>query len=131
MNWGNVHRLAIDLARADGKAVADAGEERLRAAIGRAYYAAFCTARDAVEAASGRPLDKACIHETVRTKLKDEHAKLGLTLPVARDLGRLLRELQRLRNRADYEHGAIISGDVTCALDLASQIIAALPRAAD
>jgi uncharacterized protein (UPF0332 family) len=126
MNWGNVHKLAVHLAEADGDAIAALGEERLRAAIGRAYYAALCTARDAVAAVLGRDLDKAWVHETVRTKLKDEHVKLGLTYPVARRLARMLRELQRLRNRADYEHGEVTEAHVSRALFLAGGIIRGL-----
>jgi len=127
MTWHDVHQLAIDLATADGEAIAAAGEARLRAAIGRAYYAALCIARDAVEQRTGLRAPKTEVHHWVRGKLKDYAWRLGLTHDRARNLARDMECLARLRVAADYRVAEVTMASVTHALDLAKAVIGALP----
>ncbi len=95
-DWSEYFFLAQELA---GHPTDRAGQEaRLRAAISRAYYATFCSARNLL-----RDKDSIAIprnknpHEFVISRFrKNQH-------PLRRKIGDDLDRLRRRRNKADYE----------------------------
>lgn len=101
-------------------------EVHRRAAISRAYYAAFHQARTVAEAAGYR---------FVRGAGRGMHAHLIDHFEVAPDarlrgMGRLLRNLKRLREDADYRlDRTVAERDVRNALVIAAQLMASLGSA--
>lgn len=86
--------LAVFLSNRPQKAPEEAA---LRGACGRAYYAAFVVARDALERA-GQHLDDAP-HQAVPSFLK------ASSITSLQNAGSLLGSLRLTRNSADYEAG--------------------------
>ncbi|NLS77953.1 MAG: HEPN domain-containing protein [Chloroflexi bacterium] len=73
-------------------------EAKLRSAISRAYYAAFCTARNHIRDVEGESVPQSPrIHEFVSAhfKVESDHSH--------RDVGVNLDRLRLIRNRADYD----------------------------
>jgi hypothetical protein len=87
--------LAVFLSRRPQKAPPEAA---LRGACGRAYYAAFIVARDALERA-GQLRGSDSLHGLVPNLLKTSSNK------ALQDAGSLLGSLRVTRNSADYEAG--------------------------
>jgi uncharacterized protein (UPF0332 family) len=95
-DWSDYLRLAESLV-ADPIAPGPR-EAALRAAISRAYYAAFCSARNLAKSRG----------EIVLTQLASEHALViahfrGSPEPVRRRIGADLSRLRKYRNNADYD----------------------------
>jgi uncharacterized protein (UPF0332 family) len=110
-DWSQYLNLAVELANTKD-------ETHFRAAISRAYYAAFNVAKQFLEDTDGIPRDVPSIHEYVWDQFSHDPCSLGLTIY---DQGDLLKEW---RVRADYRARATISnGDVTLAIRRATAII--------
>jgi uncharacterized protein (UPF0332 family) len=95
-HWGDYLTLADSLVNAPG--TPGPQEAALRAAISRAYYAAFCSARNLARsrgeiAATGAVSD----HELVAVHFR------GSTDPMRRRIGADLGRLRKYRNNADYD----------------------------
>ncbi len=125
MNPRALFRFATYLAEANGDAVAAAGEERWRTAIGRAYYAAFTLVRLRLEAI-GQRFDPGQVHTQVRQKLRDHCGRLGLSFAVARCAATDLHRLHELRLKADYKAATVTTREMAQALSLAGEIISRL-----
>lgn len=78
-------------------------EAYLRSSVSRSYYGAFCTARDRKGL---KHLKGARVHFTVITRYKNS------ANPVEKESGRILDELRRLRNKADYSTVIEVGRDV-------------------
>ncbi|GAB4405755.1 MAG: hypothetical protein Kow00123_18080 [Anaerolineales bacterium] len=95
-DWAEYLELALELM---GQEVAPAGEEaRLRAAVSRAYYAAFCKARNCLlEEGWDLPRDSkihAAVHERFATSSYNRRKQIGMDL----------KRLRADRNKADYDN---------------------------
>lgn len=112
-DWGEYLTVARDL---DAKRVPTCGDDaRWRAAISRAYYAAFCPARDyLIEKGEISPSrrDEPRLHREVAEKFKASGDGRR------RDIGKWLTEMRGERNRCDYE------GSVADLKDTARQTLA-------
>ena len=112
-------QVAIDLKA--GKTL-DPREPRDRTIVGRAYYAAFLAARDAVRVAYNDP------------KYRPKHARLvnGLAAsndPVVAQLGLRLQTLKGLRHRADYDiHLSVSAIDAALMCATAAAVIKDAPK---
>ena len=71
-------------------------EAYLRVAIGRSYYAVFCTARERLEARTGAAVSSDSVHTCVRRAFRKSQD------PCARRIGAALFELWKHRIDADY-----------------------------
>jgi len=102
----------------------------LRGACGRAYYAAFITARDLLEAASFQiDIPYHSEHSRTTTLLQDSIDKSVC------EAGSKLKSLRKVRNRADYDVGGHTKEEfgqmaVQMSLAHASDIIATLKKSA-
>jgi hypothetical protein len=74
-----------------------AAEVRLRAVVGRAYYAAFGVARSRAQSEGFIPLESAEDH----FRLRDHFERTG-----RRDIARQLSRLRQWRNQCDYQDAA-------------------------
>jgi len=95
-DWSEYLGLAKELA---GQAVSPASQEaKLRAAISRAYYAAFCKARNHLRDNEGHviPLGGEA-HAYIRDQFKNSPDQLRS------QIGHNLDRLRRHRNRVDYD----------------------------
>lgn len=97
-DWAEYLTLAEDL-RA-GRTPTAAVEALQRAAVSRAYYAAFCPARDYL-------IDTGAL-SFVRREEPRLHEKVAETFKLStsgtrREIGTWLREMREARNRCDYE----------------------------
>lgn len=94
-DWSEYFNLARELA---GQATSPANQEaKLRSSVSRAYYAAFCKARNYL-----RDVDKLSVpidgsaHQYVQEKFEISSD------PLRKQLGEDLKRLRRRRNMADY-----------------------------
>ena len=95
-DWSEYLKLAQELA---GQTVSPANEEaKLRSSVSRAYYAAFCKARNYLRDIEGRSIPSTPeAHRYVRDKFKNSPDRLR------RKIGDGLDRLRIRRNRVDYE----------------------------
>lgn len=94
-----------------------------RSAISRAYYSAFLSARDRIEAYNGRPLPRRGVHDTV-------WRAMAYGQGAVKTLGLALRDLKKLREDADYTMTAVVdSTSARDALSTAERILQNLPAA--
>lgn len=95
-------------------------EARIRTCVGRAYFAAFCVARDYAERHLGfQPTRRAEDHKSVMEKLKEKK----------NDAASCLARLRQWRNECDYKEnlaGKDMSDLVTSALKDAHRVVKAL-----
>jgi len=89
-------------------------EARLRTAISRAYYAAFCESRNHLRDKEGRQIPpEGTVHRYVRDEFKSSADKLR------KQIGHDLDRLRSDRNKADYD-------DTVTGLDAISKVDLAL-----
>lgn len=95
-DWSEYLKLAQELA---GQTVSPVNKEaKLRSSVSRAYYAAFCKARNYLRDIEGCPIPSGPeIHGYVCNKFKRSPNKLG------RKIGWRLDQLRTSRNRVDYD----------------------------
>lgn len=98
--WDGYLALARQLAAPDPPP----SEARLRAAVSRAYYAAFVPARNYQRDVRGLPIRdrKQGVHELVINAFADDAKRLNDTR--YRRVHELLKRLRAKRERADYEN---------------------------
>lgn len=91
-NWSEYLNLAQELAQAT------TDEAKLRAAISRAYYAAFIKARNFLQEREGLTIPTENTHKYVINQFKNSSD------PVRIKIGRRLLRLRGFRNQADYDN---------------------------
>ena len=93
-------------------------EAYLRSAISRAYYGVFCIARNRKGC---KEFTRANVHWEVINKYKNSSDRNE------RNIGRILDNLRRSRNDADYNEDKLISGDLAeRAVLLAKNVLASI-----
>ncbi|MBC7259155.1 MAG: HEPN domain-containing protein [Chloroflexi bacterium] len=120
-DWSEYLRLAQELV---GQDVRPAGQEaRLRAAISRAYYAAFCEARNCL-LAEGRHLSTGHdVHRAVREEFTKSSDKMR------RQISQNLDRLRNDRNKADYDDRVRRLADTAVAdIELSRSVLEGLAR---
>jgi len=125
-DWCEYLNIARELA---GQATASSSAEaKKRSAISRAYYAAFCSARNYLR---DKDLDQDIraggdVHGYVRKQFKISKNK------VRREIGEDLARLIAKRNLADYEDDMValrdLDGETYLALNLSQEVISDLSR---
>ncbi|HID61452.1 MAG TPA: HEPN domain-containing protein [Anaerolineae bacterium] len=95
-DWSEYFALAQELV---GQATSPSSQEaRLRSAISRAYYAAFCKARNYLRDREGHSIPRGGqVHRYVRNQFKKSSDK------VRKEVGENLNRLRKDRNKADYD----------------------------
>lgn len=121
-DWREYFALAQELSGQAG--VTSAGTEaRLRSALSRAYYAAFCQARNHLRDREGERLPEAQVHTYVRDRFRD-------SADAARQqIGHHLNRLRIDRNKADYND--MVPGldkMVVLDMEMAQQVLIQLSR---
>lgn len=118
-DWHEYLRLASELA---GHPIAPANEEaRLRSAISRAYYAAFCKCRNYLQMQGYQLYRESLAHTQVRNLFKQSQDRR------LKQVGHHLDRLRSDRNMADYEdYFADIGEKTELALELANRIFSTL-----
>lgn len=119
-DWSEYLKLAQELA---GQAVGPANEEaKLRSSVSRAYYAAFCKARNYLRDIEGHLIPSTPeAHAYVREQFKDRPDRLR------RKIGDGLDRLRIRRNRVDYEDSVTgLPSMATMSLQLTQDVISAL-----
>lgn len=99
------------------------GEEtKLRSSVSRAYYAAFCIARNYLRDIKGQPVSPGVeAHTYVRDEFRRSPHRLF------RKIGNNLDRLRRYRNKVDYDDSVTgLPSMVVMALMLAQQVISTL-----
>lgn len=87
--------LELAKALADMKGVESFQEAALRSAVSRAYFAAFCWARNYAETKGGfKPRRDAAVHKELRSYLRNQGRS---------DIASALNRLRMWRNICDYE----------------------------
>jgi hypothetical protein len=119
-DWTDYLDLARHLARSGS--IHSGGEAEMRAAISRAYYAAFCKSRNYLRDIDHDPFSSGPnVHRDVQDKFSSsrDHRR--------RSIGQDLSRLRRLRNIADYDDRCInLSKNTAFALGMAESIISDL-----
>lgn len=121
-DWSEYLNLALELA---GQAASPAGQEaRLRTAISRAYYGAFCKGRNHLRDKDGRRIPSGGqVHQYVRDEFKKSTDKLR------KQIGHNLDRLRSDRNKADYDDSAArLDAMIKADLALAGKVISTLGR---
>jgi len=119
-DWSEYLNLAQELA---GQATGPSSQEaKWRSAISRAYYAAFCEARNHLRDKERHSIPRGVeIHRYVRNQFKKSPDR------VRKEVGENLNRLRIDRNKADYDDTvAGLSADTKKALKLAERIISKL-----
>ncbi len=112
-DWSKYYDLASELVSTD------TDEAKQRSSISRAYYAAFCLARNYLkEELNEEAAPNENVHQFVADRLKNATNK------TIREIGKDLSDLRRLRNKADYQDTIFkLNNDAKFALKLAKNII--------
>ena len=119
-DWSEYLKLAQELG---GQAVSPASQEaRLRSSVNRAYYAAFCQARNYLRNVEGHSIPMSSeVHISVRNEFKSSSDR------VRRKIGNNLDRLRIEQRKADYEDLVVgLPSTSRMALALAGQVISAL-----
>jgi uncharacterized protein (UPF0332 family) len=119
-DWLEYLKLAQKLA---GQTVSPPNQEaKLRSSVSRAYYAAFCTARNYLRDIEGYPIPSGVeAHTYVRDEFKRSSDR------IRRKIGNNLDRLRRYRNTVDYDDSVTgLSSTVTLTLMLAQQVTSML-----
>lgn len=120
-DWSEYFNLAKDLAETSEEA-------ELRSAVSRAYYSAFCLARNYLRDIQQYPRLWRNItydinaHKYVAEKFIYNQSKSQIMIEIGKDLNRL----RKMRNKADYEDTRNLKREARTALMLAQNIISAL-----
>jgi uncharacterized protein (UPF0332 family) len=119
-DWSEYLYLAQELAGEAQNPVTD--EARFRAAISRAYYAAFCNARNHLRDEDGdNAIPKEGVHSYVRRQFQKSSDRRRRK--IGADLNRLLTD----RQQADYEDSVMnLPIKARYSISLAAQILAEL-----
>ncbi|MEG4858309.1 HEPN domain-containing protein [Microcoleus sp. K1-B6] len=129
-DWSAYFNLAKELAETSEEA-------ELRSAVSRAYYSAFCLARNYLrdieqDPTLSRNKTDINVHKYVADEFihhKSNHKSKSQTM---REIGNNLKRLRNMRNKADYEDTMfnlkIIKKEAKTALMLAENIISALNK---
>jgi uncharacterized protein (UPF0332 family) len=114
-DWSEYLKLAQELVEGD------TNEEKQRSAISRAYYAAFCYARNYLKNyLDFKPRREENEHQAVSEKFKDYDPKNRKMIQIGNDLSRLRSD----RNNADYDDTVMnLRSKAKLALKLAKNII--------
>ena len=117
--WSDYLHLARQLLQESETAASR--EAKQRAAISRAYYAAFCTARNHLRDNESVSIPKGAAHKVVRLRFEESPDRVRKEIAVG------LNELRIQRNRADYDDAfAELRATADAALTLAEEVIALL-----
>ena len=123
-DWSEYLNLAQELA---GDAASSPNEEaKLRSSVSRAYYAAFCKARNHLRDIDGNRIlsvdpPKVNVHTYVRNQFKNRSDKSR------KKIGNDLNRLRLRRNKADYEDAVPgLSQLTTASLKATHAVISAL-----
>ena len=119
-DWSEYLKLAQELA---GDAANSPNEEaKLRSSVSRAYYAAFCKARNHLRDIDGNQIPpKVNVHTYVRNQFKNSSDKSR------KKIGNDLNRLRLRRNKADYEDAVPgLSQLTTASLKVTHAVISAL-----
>ena len=123
-DWSEYFYLAKELAETSKEA-------ELRSAVSRAYYSAFCLARNYLRDIQQYPqlwLKKTYeldAHQYVAEKFIYNQSKSQIMIEIGKDLNRL----RKMRNKADYEDTIFnLQREARTALMLAQNIISALSK---
>ena len=119
-DWSEYLKLARQLAVLDGSALDQ--EARLRSAISRAYYAAFCRSRNYLRDTQKRSVPGgAKAHAYVREQF------LNSSVETRKEVGENLERLREARNKADYDDNVPgLPSLARTALEWAKEAIASL-----
>ncbi len=121
-DWADYLSLAQELS---GNMVSQASQEaKLRSAISRAYYAAFCKARNHLRDKEGYLVTQEVeVHQDIRNEFKRSDDKEH------RQIGQHLDRLRRDRNKVDYDDNVASLDKMTKQdLGLAEKIFILLSR---
>jgi len=119
-DWSEYLKLAQELA---GQAVTPANEEaKLRSSVSRAYYAAFCKARNYLRDIEGHLIPSTPeVHTYVRGEFTNRPDML------CRKIGAHLDRLRIQRNRVDYDDSVTgLPSTATMSLKLTQDVISVL-----
>ncbi|MEG3894524.1 MULTISPECIES: HEPN domain-containing protein [unclassified Microcoleus] len=121
-DWSEYFNLAKEL-------VETSEDAKLRSAVSRAYYSAFCLARNYLRdikkdpQLSGNKAHGINPHQYVAKYFQDNQSKSQ----IMKEIGQDLRRLRTMRNKADYEDTIFnLQREARTALKLADNIIALL-----
>ena len=123
-DWSEYFNLAKELAETSQEA-------ELRSAVSRAYYSAFCLARNYLRDIQHDPklwrqkTYDINAHQYVAEKFIYNQSKSQIMIEIGKDLSRL----RKMRNKADYEDTMFnLKREARTALMLAQNIISALSK---
>ena len=123
-DWSEYFYLAKELAETSEEA-------ELRSAVSRAYYSAFCLARNYLRGLQQYPklwrkkTYEINSHKYVAEKFIYNQSKSQIMIEIGKDLSRL----RKMRNKADYEDTMFnLKREARTALMLAQNIISALSK---
>jgi uncharacterized protein (UPF0332 family) len=123
-DWSEYFNLAKELAETSKEA-------ELRSAVSRAYYSAFCLARNYLRDIQQGPRfsrNKTYdinVHQYVADEFVHHQSKSQTMIEIGKDLSRL----RKMRNKADYEDTMFnLKREARTALMLAQNIISALSK---
>ena len=121
-DWSDYFNLAKELAETSEEA-------EFRSAVSRAYYSAFCLARNYLRDIQQYPklwrqkTYEINVHKYVAEKFIYNQSKSQIMIEIGKDLSRL----RKMRNKADYEDTMFnLKREARTALMLAQNIISAL-----
>ncbi len=121
-DWTDYLDLARNLARSSS--IHSSGEAEMRAAISRAYYAAFCKSRNFL-----RDVDHDLLSSSASIHQEVQHKFISSRNIIRKSIGLNLSRLRRLRNAADYDDRCIsLSKNTMFALNIAESIISDLKK---
>ena len=121
-DWSEYFNLAKELAETSEEA-------KLRSAVSRSYYSAFCLARNYLRDIEQDPtLSRNKTYGiNVHKYVADEFIHHQSKSPTRREIGKDLSRLRRMRNQADYvDTMSQLKREASTALMLAENIISAL-----
>lgn len=121
-DWSMYLHLARELAGCTSPPSTE--EAKLRSAISRAYFAAFCHARNHLRDREGLPVPAGVdVHRYVRDRFRSSPE------PLRKAIGENLNRLRKARNRVDYDDAVQnLSAQTHIVLGRAEQVIATLSR---
>lgn len=119
-DWAEYFDLAQELA---GQGLTPTSQEaKSRAAISRAYYAAFCKSRNYLRDVDNRPVPKSAQAHAYTRRVFDSSSD-----KTRKGLAKNLERLRIKRNTADYDDAIVnLSSETTFALGLAQKVLSDL-----
>ncbi len=122
-DWTEYFSLAQELT-GQTPSVSSGQEAKARAAISRAYYAAFCRSRNHLRDIDGIPISKgSAVHRQVKQEFGNSSDS------TRRNIGRNLDRLREKRNKADYADAMPgLFSDTSLSMSLAKRVISDLGK---